>query len=696
MLSLAIIAMSLFTGIVVNAETGTVDVWEYDAVLGLTYDDGYLISDRVVGEGTEASPYIISTAEQLASLCAARFKDAGGNAIDTTGKFFKVADGIDAFYMNGGETVANLTSAADVKAWFEDANNTKSQWWAGNKFKGTFDGNGVTVYGIYCTQNQAGLFHKVDGATIKNVAVANSYFSGSEFAGAIAGGIEWVSGDIYGDTAYYNCGVENNYISASTGFAGAVVGQLRNTTVTASNIFVEGNILECTKRSGVFGDSDRVKVENIIAIGTTAWSLDGGWNASHIDTGNYKNIYTDQSLQELMDYAPDQNKQYYIDSYNINQLTVEQMTGAAAKENMTDLDQSVWFVNTSTYPVLRVFHDINFTDNGDGTHAEKCADCGIADTAAEHAYSGGKCVCGALEPVADPSVSEFAGTVAEVSLLDPTKENSESNPYVIENAGQMYALMLAQCTSGGVVIDTAGKFFKVADGIKAFYMNGGKTVAAMTTVDQVKDYFTNNSYTKVWTGGNEFMGTFDGNGVTVYGVGSDGGDGGLFPEISGNVTVKNVTVKNSYLVGSNAAGGIVGDGNNGLLESVTIENCAVINNYISAGRGDSGAGGLAGFLYNSQLGNAAPLTINNCLVAGNEIVSTKGQACSAIGGSYNANGNSFNNSIFLGYVPFLTGSWHTKKTEAYNNCYTDQDASPAGVAYTDAQLVQVITTTGGA
>ena len=76
-LAVAVVAMSMFTGVVVSADCGgTTDEWMHDAVLDLRYDDYYLVSDRVVGSGSQADPYIISTAEQLASLCTARFKNS--------------------------------------------------------------------------------------------------------------------------------------------------------------------------------------------------------------------------------------------------------------------------------------------------------------------------------------------------------------------------------------------------------------------------------------------------------------------------------------------------------------------------------------------------------------------------------------------------------------------------------------------
>ena len=69
---------------------------------------------------------------------------------------------------------------------------------------------------------------------------------------------------------------------------------------------------------------------------------------------------------------------------------------------------------------------------------------------------------------ADANASILTGTDNELSLLDATQPNSRSNPFIIENANQMHALMRGLSTNNGEKIDTTGKYFKVADSIDAF------------------------------------------------------------------------------------------------------------------------------------------------------------------------------------------------------------------------------------
>lgn len=291
-------------------------------------------------------------------------------------------------------------------------------------------------------------------------------------------------------------------------------------------------------------------------------------------------------------------------------------------------------------------------------------------------------------PICAGSVSELTSTTEyELTLLDSTQANSQSNPYIIANANQMYSLMQSKCTYGGETIDTAGAFFKVADGIRAFYMNGGETLANMTTVAEIKNYFevTNTSPTKVkGDNTNPFQGYFDGNGLTVYGIYNNTSKfGGLFPYVSGEVTIKNVSVKNSYLNSTYSAAGLVGSCNISTFTpiSITVENCEVSNNYIASGYSQAGAAGLFAYLYCST--GTPVVTAQNCIVYGNELVSTREtpKECFAIAGSLNKSGCKFTNCIFLDAFPFRADQSNMRKSATYENVYTDADLSTVTTEY---------------
>lgn len=101
------------------------------------------------GNGTEANPYLISNAKELALL--AEYVDLGN---DTASTYYKLTEDIDV--SGGSEWTAIGTNS--------------------NRFKGTFDGGGHTVSGININkpdEKYQGLFGIFTG-TIKNVGIENS------------------------------------------------------------------------------------------------------------------------------------------------------------------------------------------------------------------------------------------------------------------------------------------------------------------------------------------------------------------------------------------------------------------------------------------------------------------------------------------------------------------------------------------
>ncbi len=148
------------------------------------------------GDGSEANPWLIETAEQLA-LCVSDTK---------AGKYYKLTADI---YLNDVE--GNLwKDKVGCVEWFtqrtvKNYNGTLNM---------TFDGNGYVVHGIYLNSYaaddyyRAGLFPTLrEGAHIKNVGISNAYILGNpEFAdslGAIAGNLgNWTCATSNGQYVY--------------------------------------------------------------------------------------------------------------------------------------------------------------------------------------------------------------------------------------------------------------------------------------------------------------------------------------------------------------------------------------------------------------------------------------------------------------------------------------------------------------
>ncbi|MBQ5890308.1 MAG: hypothetical protein IIW73_05085, partial [Clostridia bacterium] len=117
--------------------------------------DGTVATEFESGSGTEADPYIIIDAAQLAYM----------NAV--------IGDGTQASaYFKLGADITLNEGLLD-----EDYNVLKTpsvSWDSQGTFSGVFDGNGKTIYGFYTKKTGSGLFNEVTG-TIKNLTMKDAY-----------------------------------------------------------------------------------------------------------------------------------------------------------------------------------------------------------------------------------------------------------------------------------------------------------------------------------------------------------------------------------------------------------------------------------------------------------------------------------------------------------------------------------------
>ena len=148
--------------------------------------------------------------------------------------------GLSTLVDTGGAEATNLFAGWTIKLGNDIVYNTgEASMWDTTKptntwtpiasFKGTFDGQGHVISGLYFNQDNAtniGLFGMTDGATIKNVSVVNSYFKGRAGIGAIVGsatGLPSTISNCYTD-AYlvsYTQGVDRSCVGGILGVAGA-------------------------------------------------------------------------------------------------------------------------------------------------------------------------------------------------------------------------------------------------------------------------------------------------------------------------------------------------------------------------------------------------------------------------------------------------------------------------------------------
>ena len=119
------------------------------------------------GDGTEANPCEISTAEQLFALAAA----VNTIANVSQGKYYKLVNDIDLSDYTAGE------------GWIPIGKNND-----GYHFRGNFDGNGKVISNLTIIgENYQGLFGRTSGATIKNVIINNCNIRGLQSVGGLVG-----------------------------------------------------------------------------------------------------------------------------------------------------------------------------------------------------------------------------------------------------------------------------------------------------------------------------------------------------------------------------------------------------------------------------------------------------------------------------------------------------------------------------
>ncbi len=169
------------------------------------------------GTGTEADPYLISNAQQLALV--ADTVNSGHSSYE--GVYFKMTADIDLADIPW-EPIGNYVNKTEI-------------------FKGNFDGDGYTIHGLYIDNADAanvGLFGRTSGATIKNLTVKGDLVSGKQYSGAIVG-------YAMKTTNILNCTSEIQLIVGST--VGGIAGRV--STINDEKVF--NNIIGCISYSNI-------------------------------------------------------------------------------------------------------------------------------------------------------------------------------------------------------------------------------------------------------------------------------------------------------------------------------------------------------------------------------------------------------------------------------------------------------------
>lgn len=678
-LSVAMLIGSLFVanvGININVDAAT----STDNVVYYSGDssDGSFITDGQHGSGTGTDPYIISTPEEL--------RYVHQNMTDTSGKYFKIADGIDSFVLqskakidaNGGYDVLKNLTASEVNTWFSSGTNTNGDAWnnwhsSNNYFAGTLDFNGITVYGMYGSGSCVALISRIKGGTIKNVAVKSSYISTTNYGGFIAGLDNSWSTTTY-DTiescivanCYMVCSKDTEVASDRYQAAGVIGGQLCGNT-TVNNCMVYGNIAVHSDGAQLAfigkTQNNATMIKNSIILDTFPYSAPSGnvaWGTCNYNFFSY--VYTD-AITTGVTWA-NYTSAYSYSATQIAQITHDDLKGSFVKQILSGLNWATDDTDGDWYAVA-------------GEYPTPIKPDGWTDIASAEIWDG-------------TTASGFE-----------SGSGTEADPFIIKTPAQLNKMV----ADGGKLSDgTTPAYYEVAEGVTEFYLNAATSRAA------VESLVSGGTYNKWSFDATTFNGHFDGKGATIYGMVSNASNVGFVPTLGYNAVIENVIFEAAYVYGSRAA--VIAtvlteysENGSDVVEESTISAVAVRDSYIQS-TGSSAAGATAaGFI--SSTNTPDMVYFKNCLFDGGSCTlidaGTDATASPRAGMvSFPNWGNDYQMencvSIDAYIIPMVTsvaqnttsGTWYSRYTSAntgvviLTNCYSDVNPDfPDGVTISD-------------
>ena len=510
LISFSIVFISTFTGKFVMASTDEV----YANLLGSTEGTGSSVNDPwdgangldvntveyAGGDGSEANPYLIENGDQLYKAAYAGKKDGVNISV---GKYYRLENDI---YLND---VSNETwyKGTDLNEWvkFDGGNEIGS-------FLGHFDGNGYVVHGIYykdTTSEYAALFPKlspydsVTSVTVKNVGVEDSYIQGV-YAGAITGCID---GNRDGNhTVNISCcyADESVYLNGTT--ANGFVAFLLNYYFTMDNCASRVRMIGTARTDEPIGSL----LGGMYLLGTEngATNVD---NAKKITIKNCYAVIQKEDRDNGFSVVPQSWTGRHVRYENVHAGVYPDGNGNSIKEgtNFT-LNNQVSCIFTRWPSDFRriTLPNSNFSSEiwlpGDGANRymiQKVFNKGQI----EESWNGGE------------AATEGDG--------------SESNPYKIRNAKQLYWAINQGSSS-------QGKYYQLQNNIEI--------------TDTTAENWTENAINWVFPTSQYFAGNLDGNGYVVSGMYAEGEYPALIPTVNsdaGEITIKNIGIEASVAKG---------------------------------------------------------------------------------------------------------------------------------------------------
>ncbi len=627
---------------------------------------------------------LIETAAQADSLgLSSSF--VGYYAIANAAQLYWFADTVNAGFTSAkGVLVADIVVNENVLNEDGSLNGTPEFAWtpmgsSSLQFRGTFDGNGHTISGLYFDNagvSYAGLFGYINSGYVKNLGIVDSYIYGYQYIGAISGysgtitncynagtvkGKNYYVGGICGSngtqTNCYNTGIvvgNNNYTGGITGYYGTQY--YCYNTGTVSGTYNVGGI------SGYAGS----QYYSYNAGAVSGYSSIGGINSAYgsqyrcFNIGTITATNSNPNVGAVNGNQGSQSNCYYLAGSATNggggilATTADFASGKVAYglNGNTSSGTLYWYqtIGTDSLPVW---------DNTHGTvyGSEPC-----------HSTFGNSAVAGVEHVFDDFGQCTLCGAYMEATH--------------IADAAAADRLGLDESYVGYYAIGNAAQLYWFADKVNS----GSTSFNAVLTADIVindsvltEDGSLNGTPARTWTpigtSGRQYYGTFDGNNHTISGLyfnNTSTSYVGLFGYVN-NPTIKNVGLVDSYIKGNQYVGGIAGYINGGA-QITNSYNAATV--YATSHQ----AGGICGYM------NSSSAVINGCYNTGyvSGYYQHMGGICGyqsygAITNSYNVGkvyssaGNGTSNYANVGGI-----SGYMTNSASIANCYNTGDVESYG------------------
>ena len=584
-----------------NMELDYVDYW-YPVSDSTPELQAFPVSEELVtweGEGTEESPWIFDTAEELKRFTQA----AKTHAFE--GEYVQLGTDAQAgtleIAMNECESVDELKSSNPTN-WTPIGNAT-------TPFAGNFNGNGNTISGLYCTGSTAkaglGLFgYTAAGSEIYDFTIEKSYLAYTGTGNAYLGS---VSGAGAGQFTLIKSEAE---LESSGTYNGGIIGAIQaNSDIT--NCSFAGSIALGTDKGQYAGGLVGI-IENSAVV-----------NATHcLNKGNLSGDRTTTTviigLSGLCAYVYS-GTLHVEDTLRIGTISG---TGNRIAHLISRFESggTATFTNSYYGKISGITH---------GAWADKGSTTGVQGFDMAALKGDGGWLNTDLDfdtywnPIVDstPELQAFpSGTV--VTMWDG--EGTESSPWIIKSADELWRL-----TNASPYHNYENEFIKLGADIA---INEG-------TLDEIKEASPKN-WRPIGVSNKPFEGNFDGDGHTISGLYYKGNSNhiGLFAVTGNTSVIHNLKVKNSYFESTlDADATTVEETENVRIGSVagvaygTYENIKSDAEVVCYGMA---GGGLVGMVH--HYGTA---TFDDCWFAGTLYVQGAASHCGGLIGKINARNN---------------------------------------------------------